>query len=281
MLMIELAPSHKRGLTLSGPVMPATGIMGYGDVYHRLVPLETLGAFVTNPITARARRGAHPPRMLDFPGGLLVHTGLDNPGVRGVIRRHSKRWAHSPVPVIAHVVGTNPHEAAACCERLSGLESLAGVELGLPDYLTVEGALEILTAARTFNTLPLIVKLPLWRASDMAVSIADRGLADALTVAAPPRGTLPAAGQRITGRLYGPAIFPQALWMLQQVQALIEDRLPLIGCGGIHSVADARALLAAGAVAVQVDSYIWRDPAGFVQLAQTLNQPPQEEPSDA
>ena len=279
--MIELAPSHKRGLTLSGPVMPATGIMGYGDVYHRLVPLETLGAFVTNPITARARRGAQPPRVLSFPGGLLVHTGLDNPGVRDVIRRHSKRWAHSPVPVIAHVVGTSPQEAAACCEQLSRLEALAGVELGLQDYFAVEEALEILAAVRSLGTLPLIVKLPLWHADAMAVAIVDRDLADALTVAAPPRGTLPVAGHPITGRLYGPATFPQALWMLQRVQALIEDRLPLIGCGGIHSVGDARALLAAGAVAVQVDSYIWRDPAGFVHLAQTLNHPPHEEAAGA
>ena len=43
--------------------------------------------------------------------------------------------------------------------------------------------------------------------------------------------------------------------------------LSLLGCGGVHRVGDALAMLEAGAAAVQVDAYIWQDPAGFAQLA--------------
>jgi len=268
--MIELAPRHKHGLSLKGPVMPAAGIMGYSDAYRRLIPWEVLGAFVTNPMTARPRPGAPDPRAISLPGGLLVHTGLHNPGVAAVIRHHRKHWAHCPVPVIAHVVGVNAEEAVTCVKRLSALEVVAGVELGLPDGLALEEALEIIMAARKAGSLPLIVKLPLLRASDLAPRVADQDGADALTVAALPRGSVWHQGQTVTGRLYGPATAPQTLWMLRQVAALIEGALPLIGSGGIHCTDDALAMLDAGAVAVQVDSYIWKDPTGFVRMARAV-----------
>lgn len=268
--MIELAPHHKQGLALRAPVMPAAGVMGYSDEYRRLIPMEALGAFITNPMTARSRRGAAPPRVVKVTGGLLMHTGLHNPGVAAVIRRHRKRWERSPVPVIAHVVGVSVEESVACVQKLSRLEVVAGVELGLPDSLRIEEALDIITASRQACSLPLIVKLPLWRASDLATHVTDVGSIDALTVAAPPRGTIWFQGRVITGRLYGPATFPQALWVLRQVAALTGDAVPLIGCGGVHSVSDAMAMLEAGAAAVQVDSYIWKDPAAFSRLAQTV-----------
>ena len=256
--------------------MPATGILGYSDAYRRLIPLETLGAIVTNPITAHPRRGAASPRAVRIPGGLLMHTGLDNPGVASVIRRHHKRWEHSPAPVIAHVVGVNLFEAVACVEQLSEIELLAGVELGLPDSLMVDEVVEIVIATREACDLPLIVKLPLWRARDLADRITDLGRVDALTVAAPPRGTVRYQGHTVTGRLYGPATLPQVLWVLHQVAALVNGSVPLIGCGGIHSACDARALLGAGAVAVQVDSYVWKDPVGFARLARAVANPQTE-----
>lgn len=268
--MIELAPHHKRGLGLKGPLMPATGVWGYGDAYRRLIPTGVLGAVVTNPITARPRQGARPPRAIEIPNGLLMHTGLHNPGVAAIVRRHRKRWERSPVPVIAHIVGVGVDEVLACVERLSAIEALAGVELGLPDSLPIEDALQVLVAAREACTLPLIGKLPLWRATALAPHVADLKCADALTVAAPPRGMVWHLDRTVTGRLYGPATFPQALWALRQVTELIGHALPLIGCGGVHSAGDALAMLQAGAVAVQVDGYLWKDPAGFVRLAREV-----------
>ena len=44
--VVELAPNHKTGLTLSNPVMPAAGCFGFGPEYIRLVEVEALGAVV-------------------------------------------------------------------------------------------------------------------------------------------------------------------------------------------------------------------------------------------
>ena len=51
---------------------------------------------------------------------------------------------------------------------------------------------------------------------------------------------------------------------------MVDGKVPLIGCGGVHCTQDALAMLHAGAVAVQVDSYVWKDPLSFSRLAETV-----------
>lgn len=295
---IDLAPSHKVGLALANPVMPAAGCFGFGTEYARLVQVEVLGAVLIGPITARPRRGADPPRTLPIPGGVLLHTGLANPGVVAVTRRYTRAWARSPVPVIVHVAGTTPEETASCCHRLSGVAAMAGVELGLPDTIDVstapagrtpgagpypykgdgvgrgldaaiDDATAVIRAAHAATSQPLIVRLPLVWADALCEPAVEAG-ADALTVAAPPRGTAwhEASGRFVTGRLYGPFVLPLALRALRRVAERVS--VPLIGCGGIHSVEDAMTFLRAGATAVQVGGALWHDPASLARIARGL-----------
>ena len=62
-------------------------------------------------------------------------------------------------------------------------------------------------------------------------------------------------GAVVRGRLYGPGIFPLAL---AATKAVVELGVPVIAGGGIYSNENARAVLAAGAMGVQVDSWLWR-----------------------
>jgi dihydroorotate dehydrogenase (NAD+) catalytic subunit len=298
---VDLAPNHKVGLALANPVMPAAGCFGFGAAYARLVEVDPLGAVLVGPITARPRRGAEPPRTLPIPGGVLLHTGLANPGVAAVTRRYARAWARSPVPVIVHVAGTNPEEATSCCRRLSGVAAVAGVELGLPDTIDVsttpagrtpeagayphshrddgagrgltaaiDDATAVISAAHAATSQPLIVRLPLVWADALCEPAVEAG-ADALTVAAPPRGTAwhEASERFVTGRLYGPFVLPLALRALRRVAERVS--VPLIGCGGIHSVEDALTFLRAGATAVQVGGALWRDPASLARIARGLS----------
>jgi dihydroorotate dehydrogenase (NAD+) catalytic subunit len=280
--VVQLAPNHKVGLALRNPVMPAAGCFGLGTEYAHLVDVETLGAIVVGPVTAQPRRGANPPRTVPVPGGVLLHTGLANPGVAAVVRRYARKWARSPVPVIVHVAGTSPDEAAACCRRLSGVETVSGIELGLPDTASgsagptdvdlVDDAVAIIQAARADTSPPLIVRLPLSSALALCEAAVEAG-ADALTVAAPPRGSdwhVPGACF-VTGRLYGPFVLPLALRALRQVAKLVP--VPLVGCGGIHDVEDTTAFLQAGATAVQVSGGLWHDPACLARIACSLPSP--------
>jgi dihydroorotate dehydrogenase (NAD+) catalytic subunit len=266
---INLAPQHKFGLALANPVMPAAGCYGLGREYGQLIDIRSLGAVVVGPLTARPQRGSAPPRIVDVPGGLLLHTGLANPGVSAALRQAARIWMRSPVPVIVHVAGGDAGEIISCCERLEAVETLAGIELGIPNPADARLVADLTGAARNASGRPLIVRLPLDGADVLCEAAVEAG-ADALTVAAPPRGTVwdAPAGRYVTGRLYGPLVLPLALQAFRSVAALAH--VPLIGCGGIHTAIDAAAFLRAGALAVQVDSAIWHDPSCLARIAAAL-----------
>jgi dihydroorotate dehydrogenase (NAD+) catalytic subunit len=267
---IELAPTHKTGLTLTNPVMPAAGCFGFGTEYAKLVEMEMLGAIVVGPVTAGKRRGAVLPRALPIPGGVLLHTGLANPGIAAIVRRHARVWARSPVPVIVHVAGTSPGETAACCQRLSSIEAVSGIELGLEDTTNPDDAIAVIQAAQATTNQPLIVRLPL-PCADSLCTAAIEAEVDALTIAAPPRGTVwhESGEQFVRGRLYGPFVYPL---VLNALCCIVEPAtVPIIGCGGIHSIEDARAFLHAGATAIQVDGALWGDPSCLTRIARGLS----------
>jgi dihydroorotate dehydrogenase (NAD+) catalytic subunit len=247
----------KYDLAFASPLMNAAGVLGFAPPTHAAQELSWLGAFVTNPISLGRRTPAHGPRCLPCPGGFLLHTGYPNPGLNAVLRRCASRWARSTLPVIVHLLPQRVDELPGMLRRLEGLEGLAGLEIGLPPEVDAAATGAFTQAAA--GELPVIVRLPLERAAELAGAAVATGAA-AVSLA-PPRGALPAAagagGQRLVeGRLYGPAVYPLAL---AAVRAIAGQGLPVIGAGGVYSAEQANAMLAAGALAVQLDSIIWRD----------------------
>ncbi len=111
-LTVELAPRHPAGLTLRNPITTAAGTFGYGTEYARLVEIQRLGAIWSKGTTARPRRGAPPPRVCETPAGMLNAIGLQNPGVRAVVREKAPIWATWQVPVIVNIAGETVEEYA-------------------------------------------------------------------------------------------------------------------------------------------------------------------------
>ena len=268
--MIELTRTGKTPLVIENPVMPAAGTFGFdGAAYRDLIDLTKLGAIVTNPITWRRRHIARGPRVVPLPSGVLIHTGLPNPGMHAAVRQYGDRWAHSLAPVIVHVVATSPADVGRCCAILEGSEGVAGIELGLHDQATPEDIALILQAAQDNTLLPLLARVPLYRAVEASLAAEAAG-AGAVVVAAPPRGTTrdPETGQLVGGRIYGPWLKAQALRATGQVARVVD--IPVIGGGGIHSPDDARDFIEAGAVAVQVDTVTWVQPRMIEIIARNL-----------
>jgi dihydroorotate dehydrogenase (NAD+) catalytic subunit len=106
---------------------------------------------------------------------------------------------------------------------------------------------------------------------DFVRAVADAG-ADALVLSAPPRGTARDAGGRfVSGRIYGPMNKPLALRHVGQAARV--SNAPIIAAGGMHSAADAQDFLEAGAVAVQLDSLLWVQPAAVAGIVAALRMP--------
>ncbi len=248
----------KQDLIFRKPIMNAAGTLGFSPDLRAQVPWDDLGAFVTNPISLRARKTTDQPTLIEYPGGFLLHTGLPNPGITTAINKHARRWADSPIPVIVNLMADRPEETKQMVESLEGRENVAAVELGFAPLLADD--IILLAIEMCLGELPLIVSL----AAEQVLSLGPRALqtgAAAISLAAA-RGMLPLArnpshegGEKlISGRLFGPAQFPRSLEVVHSAARL---GLPIYGSGGVYSKEDAEAMLTAGALAVQMDAGLW------------------------
>jgi dihydroorotate dehydrogenase (NAD+) catalytic subunit len=211
-----------------------------------------LGAFVTNPVSLAPRSPAQNRGLRAFPGGFILHIGHPNPGLKAVLRRHGARWRRLKIPLIVHLLAQGEDEMAVMVQMLENLGSVSAVEVGLPPEADKELVARLVRSAA--GELPVLARLPLERLLELARTAIGAGAA-AVSLG-PPRGALPGPdGRLLSGRLYGPALFPLAL---AAVQSLAKDHIPVIGACGVYHPAHIEAMLDAGALAVQLDSALWR-----------------------
>lgn len=276
-MLIELAPYNKRGLALASPLMAGCGAVGYGDSWPPELSSDLFGAVVTAPLSVRPRKGAPHPRLAELPAGFLFSTGDHNPGFRRVISRQTSLWRRTKTPLILTLVGGEPGDRAWMAVRLDEADiGIAGIELPVPEDVNLGEASAFISAVRHVTTLPILVKLPATRAAHLARSCVVAG-ADALVVGTPPPAVYGAEDDvLLEAPIAGPVAFPFTLRALRRVAAL-DLGVPLIAAGGIHSLDDVALCLDGGAVAVQIRSLIWTDPAAAKHLAlgvQTLVESP-------
>lgn len=269
-MAVEITRPGKYSLILSTPVMPAAGTAGFGDSYRRLMNYDNLGALVTNPVTIERWNPARGTRIVPLDAGVLVHTGLPNPGLGAVVRQYRQLWASLPLPIILHLVGTAVPQVERAGRQLDDIEQVAAVELGLDDDIAEDAAFDLVAAAAKMEK-PLMVRLPFYECRQLAVPVVEAG-ADALVVSAPPRGTArdERTGRLLSGRIYGPLVKPMILRLVGRLRRHIPADIPIIGSGGIHSPQDARDFIEAGAVAVQVDAATWVQPKLLERIARDL-----------
>ncbi len=244
----------KYDLALSTAFMNASGSLGFLP-QNDLPGLARLGAFITNPLSLQARSPARNPCVLPFPGGFLMHTGFPNPGLDSALKRYASPWSRLEIPVIVHLLISQLTELKIMLARLEGSDAAMAVELDLPPKFDSDVLLAIAQAA--LGELPVILRVPLDRVMGLVgplSQLTEEGIA-AISLG-PPRGALPSGSARpVHGRLYGPAIFPQAL---AAVELLARSGVPVIGAGGIYTLEQAETMLMAGAIAIQLDMVFWR-----------------------
>ncbi len=252
--MVLPSTMFKQDLIFRPRVTNAAGSLGFALDSRVLQDIASLaggiGAFVTNPISLRPRAAAAHPALVEYPGGFLLHSGIPNPGFKSVMRRYGPHWRDSSVPVIAHLMADRPEETQQMVEALEGMENVMAVEFGFAPLLADD--IILLAIEKCLGELPLIISLP----SDQLLSLGPRCLqlgAAAVSMAAP-RGAVTQNGTFITGRLFGPSLFPRSLDL---VMSAVKLNLPIIGAGGVYSKADVQTMLSAGALAVQVDAAFW------------------------
>jgi len=249
--------------------------------------IQKLGAIVCKGTTLEPRDGNPQPRLIETACGLLNSIGLQNIGVKAVIKEKVPTWASWRVPVIVNIAGETMEEYAQLAGELDGLAGISGIEvnIGCPNVkaggaefgAAPESAAEVTAAVKAATSLPVLVKLTP-NTSDIAkvaVAVAEAG-ADAITLINTLKGMAiditrrsPLLGN-IAGGLSGPAIKPVALYMVYEVAGAAN--IPIIGCGGITTASDALEFIMAGASAIQVGTASFTNPDAPLDVLEGIEQ---------
>jgi dihydroorotate dehydrogenase (NAD+) catalytic subunit len=286
-LSVQLAPRNKRGLLLANPVMTASGTFGYGTEYSQLFDIQRLGAIICKGTTLEPREGNRQPRLVETASGVINSIGLQNIGVKALIKEKAPIWEGWRVPVIVNIAGDTVDEYARLAQKLDGVKGVSGIEVNIscPNVraggaafgASPDAAAAVTAAVKAATSLPVIVKLTPNTGDIAGVAKAVAGVgADAVSLINSVRGMAiniserrPAIGN-ITGGLSGPAIKPLALAMVYEVAGAID--IPVIGLGGITTAADALEFIMAGASAVQVGSATYRNPRAALDVLEGIGQ---------
>ena len=241
----------KRDLYFSKPIMNAAGSLGFAPDPRADIPLDSFGAFITNPISLRPRLPAAHASVEQFPGGFILHTGLPNPGFSSVIKKHSARWDRADLPIIVHLMADRPDETRQMVRSLENIENVMAVELGFAPLLSDD--IILMNLEMCVGEIPMIFSLPVEQILSLGPKLIQNG-ADAISISSPRGAIMNEKNELVTGRIYGQSLFPRTLELVRSAGII---GLPVIGAGGVWTEKDAADMLSAGALAVQVDASLW------------------------
>lgn len=274
-------------LTLSNPLLTASGCFGFGEEFRSFLDLNLPGALVVKGTTLLPREGNPPARLAEVPGGLLNAIGLQNPGVDRVISEELPRLEGLRPPVIVNVAGETPGEYVEIARRLARAPLAAALEVNISCPNVARGGMAFGTCSLQVESLireirqvfprTLVVKLtPNVTDIREIARAAVAGGADALSLINTLAGMaidverqVPRLGNGMGG-LSGPAIRPVAVRMVWQVAEVVD--VPIIGMGGIASTEDALEFLLAGASAVAIGTGGLVDPSVFQKVLTGLEE---------
>jgi dihydroorotate dehydrogenase (NAD+) catalytic subunit len=273
-------------LTLSNPVMAASGCFGYGVEYAGAVDISRIGAVVSKGLFLKEREGHPPERIVETPSGMLNAIGLQGIGVHRYIAEKLPELRRLGATNIVNICGSTLDEYVELARILSDVEGVHALELniscpnikegGITFGCSLTGTFDVVSAVRKVTRLPVIPKLTpnvtdvasFARASEDAgadaVSLVNTFLAMAIDV-----DTKRPRLSNIVGGLSGPAIRPIAVRMVYECRRTVQ--IPVIGMGGIASARDALEFMIAGATAVQVGTANFVDPFIWSKLLDGLN----------
>lgn len=270
------------GIPLANPVLLASGTCGYGEELADLIDLSTIGGLITKAVTVEPRLGNPVPRVYETPAGMLNAIGLANPGLDVFVRDKLPYLRTCGTRIIVNVAGSTVEDYVKVIERLERETGIDGYELNISCPNVKEGGIAfgadprlvdtVVRAAVSASRRPVIVKLSP-NVSDITVTAraAEAAGAAALSLINTLIGMAIDLHRRRpvlangTGGLSGPAIKPVGLAMVYRTYRAV--RIPIIGLGGIMTATDALEYLMAGAVAVQIGTGTFIEPATAPRVA--------------
>lgn len=273
-------------LTLSSPLMTASGTAGYGSELASYLDLSQIGAVVTKSIAPYEWAGNPAPRVHTVQAGMINAVGLQGPGVEYWLSHELPKLISTGASVVCSIWGRSVEDYALASQMLAEAPSeVVAVEVNLScPNLEGRGSIFAHDAELSAKVMEVTAACgrPRWAKlspnTDRLVEVADAvstSGAEAVTLVNTLLGLVfdPETARPVLGNggggVSGPAIHPVAVRAVADVRQAFPE-LPIVGVGGVINGWSAAELMLAGAHAVQVGTANFANPAAIEMIQREL-----------
>ncbi len=266
------------GVDFPNPVGLAAGLDKNGQHIDALMALG-FGFVEVGTVTPRPQSGNPKPRMFRLPehNAVINRLGFNNAGVDALVRNVERAKRHG---ILGINIGKNkdtPNERAAedyihCMERVYGLADYITVNISSPNTAGLRELQEAETLRRFIGELrevqeelggvhghrvPMLVKIApdlSDEAMDAMAAVLNAAPVDGVVIGNTTLDREPIEGHKLAGEpggLSGQPLYAKSTAVLRKMRLRLDDKIPLVGVGGILSGGDAAGKVAAGATLVQ------------------------------
>lgn len=275
-------------LDLKSPFIAAAGSWSYGAELVDHPAHAFLGSFVTKSLSLFPSSHATELSFVQTDAGMVHDSGMENIGIDSFISTVDPLLRTKRSPYILSIQGKTAEDFKQLTQKAAKTSALA-VELNL-SALTAQGGDDVGSHAKSIEAIvgavrrewkkPLLVKLSsnYWFVEESAIAAESAGadgivMINAVASTAIDIDSLTIENNQrrfrfVTGHLSGPAIRPIAINCV--FRCFRKVKIPIIGVGGIHRARDVIEFLAAGASAVQLGVWNFRDPMIYQSLTRDL-----------
>jgi dihydroorotate dehydrogenase (NAD+) catalytic subunit len=273
-------------ITLSSPLMTASGTAGYGSELAPYFDLSQIGAVVTKSIAPYEWAGNPAPRVHTVQAGMINAVGLQGPGVEHWLVHELPKLIDAGASVVCSIWGRSVDDYALASQMLADApDEVVAVEVNLScPNLEGRGSIFAHDAELSASVMEATAACgrPRWAKlspnTDRLVEIADAvsaAGAEAVTLVNTLLGLVfdPETARPVLGNggggVSGPAIHPIAVRAVADVRVAFPE-LPIVGVGGVVNGWGAAELMLAGAHAVQVGTATFANPAAIEVIQNEL-----------
>lgn len=279
------------GVHFKYPTMASGGTFAFGQNFRGVSDVAHWGGIVSKGVTFEPREGNHGERCLEVPGGNMNSIGLQNPGVPYYIKELLPKMIGLGPAIITNLAGSDIEsyvEGAKLldktdCDMIELNISCPNVKAaGLAWGLSAETAYYCVSAVRVVTSKPLMVKLSPNAADNRPIAVACiKAGADAISLVNMVHGVaIDIEKERpffnnVHAGYSGPGLKPLALRIVYDVVEEInklpeEQRVPVVGIGGVSTWQDAVEFIMAGASAVEIGQAKFTNPDVAMDIANGL-----------